>query len=80
MSYEDKTLTCQNCGGPFVFSADDQSFHAEKGFTNEPKRFSMVDFYINTINSFHHTDSSLKNQTALHGKMHFQFAHLENWN
>lgn len=38
MSYEDKTLTCQNCGGPFVFSADDQSFHAEKGFTNEPKR------------------------------------------
>ena len=38
MSYEDRTLTCQDCGQPFTFSADDQSFHAEKGFTNEPKR------------------------------------------
>ena len=38
MSYEDKTLTCQDCGQPFTFTADDQSFHAEKGFTNEPKR------------------------------------------
>ena len=38
MSYEDKTLTCQDCGQPFTFSADDQSFHAMKGFTNEPKR------------------------------------------
>ena len=38
MNYEDKTLTCLDCGQPFTFSADDQSFHAEKGFTNEPKR------------------------------------------
>ena len=38
MDYEDKTLTCQECGQPFVFSADDQSYHALKGFTNEPKR------------------------------------------
>ena len=38
MSYEDKTLTCLDCGQPFTFSADDQSFHAMKGFTNEPKR------------------------------------------
>ena len=38
MSYEDKTLRCQDCGQPFTFSADDQSFHAMKGFTNEPKR------------------------------------------
>ncbi len=38
MEYEDKTLTCQDCGQPFTFSADDQSFHAMKGFTNEPKR------------------------------------------
>ena len=40
MNYEDKTLTCQDCGQPFTFSANDQSFHAEKGFTNEPKRCS----------------------------------------
>ena len=38
MNYEDKTLTCQDCGQPFIFSADDQSYHATKGFTNEPKR------------------------------------------
>ena len=38
MSYEDKTLTCQECSQPFTFSADDQSYHAEKGYENEPKR------------------------------------------
>jgi len=38
MNYEDKTLTCLDCGQPFTFSADDQSYHALKGFTNEPKR------------------------------------------
>lgn len=38
MIYEDKTLACQNCGQPFTFSADDQSYHVVKGFTNEPKR------------------------------------------
>lgn len=38
MAYEDKTLTCQDCGQAFIFSADDQQFHAEKGYTNEPKR------------------------------------------
>jgi CxxC-x17-CxxC domain-containing protein len=36
--YADKTLTCADCGASFIFSADDQAFHAEKGFTNEPKR------------------------------------------
>ena len=38
MNYEDRTLTCQDCGQPLTFSADDQSYHAMKGFTNEPKR------------------------------------------
>lgn len=36
--YEDKNLTCQDCGSTFVFSADDQQYHAEKGYSNEPKR------------------------------------------
>ena len=40
MSYTDRTLTCADCGTNFTFSADDQSYHAEKGFTNEPKRCS----------------------------------------
>lgn len=36
--YEDKTLTCVDCGQPFVFTAGEQEFYAEKGFENEPKR------------------------------------------
>ncbi len=38
MSYQDKQLTCQDCNTSFVFSADDQQYHAEKGYTNEPRR------------------------------------------
>ena len=38
MNYQDKDLTCQECNQTFVFTADDQSYHAEKGYTNEPKR------------------------------------------
>ncbi len=36
--YEDKTLTCKDCGGEFVFTAGEQEFYAEKGFENEPQR------------------------------------------
>ena len=38
MSYEDRTLSCMQCGQSFTFSADDQAYHADKGYTNEPKR------------------------------------------
>ncbi len=36
--YEDKTLTCKDCGAEFVFTAGEQEFYAEKGFVNEPQR------------------------------------------
>ena len=36
--YEDKTIVCKDCGKEFVFSANEQEFYAEKGFTNEPQR------------------------------------------
>lgn len=32
---EDKTLTCCECGNEFTFTASEQEFYAEKGFTNE---------------------------------------------
>jgi CxxC-x17-CxxC domain-containing protein len=35
---QDKTLTCRDCGAEFVFTASEQDFFAEKGFTNEPGR------------------------------------------
>jgi CxxC-x17-CxxC domain-containing protein len=38
MPYLDKTLTCRDCGEPFVFTAGEQEFYAQKGFTNEPTR------------------------------------------
>jgi len=36
--YENKILTCKDCGNPFDFTARDQMFYAEKGFENEPQR------------------------------------------
>ncbi len=38
MSFVDKTITCRDCGEDFVFTAGEQEFYAEKGFTNEPSR------------------------------------------
>jgi len=38
MSYADKVLTCRDCGMEFVFTAGEQEFYSQKGFTNEPSR------------------------------------------
>jgi CxxC-x17-CxxC domain-containing protein len=38
MSYQDRTMTCVECGSGFTFSVEDQEYHASKGFTNDPKR------------------------------------------
>lgn len=38
MGYEDKTLECVECGTSFTFTAAEQEFFDNKGFTNEPKR------------------------------------------
>jgi CxxC-x17-CxxC domain-containing protein len=38
MSFQDKVLTCRDCGKEFLFSAGEQSFYAEKGFQHEPTR------------------------------------------
>ena len=36
--FEDKTLICKDCSAEFIFTAGEQEFYAEKGFTNEPQR------------------------------------------
>lgn len=36
--FDDKVLTCRDCGQEFIFSASEQEFFAEKRFTNEPGR------------------------------------------
>ena len=35
---QDRNLTCRDCGAGFTFTASEQEFFAEKGFTNEPGR------------------------------------------
>lgn len=35
---EDLTITCKDCGNPFIFTAREQQFFAEKGFQNQPQR------------------------------------------
>ena len=35
---QDKNLTCRDCNAEFVFTASEQDFFAQKGFTNEPSR------------------------------------------
>lgn len=37
MSYEEKQITCADCGAEFSFTADDQDYYASKGYS-EPKR------------------------------------------
>jgi hypothetical protein len=34
----DKTLTCRHCERKFLFTVDEQEYHKEKGYTNEPRR------------------------------------------
>jgi hypothetical protein len=38
VSFRDKTITCIDCGTSFVFTAEEQAYYSEKGFTGEPKR------------------------------------------
>ena len=38
MVFQDRTLACVECGASFTFGVDDQRFHAERGYTNEPRR------------------------------------------
>jgi CxxC-x17-CxxC domain-containing protein len=38
VSYADKPLACRDCGTSFLFTAGEQEFFAQKGFTNEPSR------------------------------------------
>ena len=31
-------MVCRDCGQPFTFTAGEQDFYAQRGFTNEPSR------------------------------------------
>ena len=38
MAFQDQTLTCRDCGNPFVWTASEQEFYQQKGFQNAPVR------------------------------------------
>ncbi|MBO55672.1 MAG: zinc-binding protein [Dehalococcoidia bacterium] len=38
MALSDRTLTCADCGGEFIFTTGEQEFFNSRGFTNDPKR------------------------------------------
>src|SRR5690242_4971247 len=38
MQFGDRDIKCSTCGLEFVFSAGEQQFFEERGFTNDPKR------------------------------------------
>src|SRR5881628_3084332 len=38
MEFQDRSLTCSDCGSSFVFTAGEQKFYQEKGFAHEPRR------------------------------------------
>ena len=40
LTYQDKSLTCSDCGSTFSFTAAEQEFYNSKGLLNEPKRCS----------------------------------------
>lgn len=37
-STQDQSLTCKDCGKPFTWTAGEQQFYQDKGFTNPPSR------------------------------------------
>lgn len=37
-SFQDKQLTCKDCGKEFTWTAGEQQFYAQKGFQNVPAR------------------------------------------
>jgi DNA-directed RNA polymerase subunit RPC12/RpoP len=36
--FQDRTLTCRDCGREFAFTASEQQFFSEREFTNDPSR------------------------------------------
>src|SRR2546422_4328524 len=38
MSFQDKTLTCRDCGREFIWTAGEQEFYAARGLQNAPTR------------------------------------------
>lgn len=38
MAFQDQTLVCRDCGSQFTWTAGEQEFYQQKGFTSAPTR------------------------------------------
>ena len=38
IAFEDRSLSCRECGSAFVWSAGEQEFYQQKGLLHEPQR------------------------------------------
>lgn len=38
VAFQDRNLTCRDCGTEFAFTAGEQEFYSQKGFEHEPTR------------------------------------------
>lgn len=38
MTFQDKALTCKDCGKEFIWTVSEQEFYQQKGFENAPVR------------------------------------------
>lgn len=61
----DKVLVCKECGAEFIFTASEQEFYAEKGFTNEPGRCPVCRSARKTRGSNSNNNSSKQLYTVI---------------
>ncbi|HWJ04010.1 MAG TPA: zinc-ribbon domain containing protein [Verrucomicrobiae bacterium] len=61
--FQDKELTCKDCGNTFVFTTGEQEFYAEKGFENEPTRCREC---RNARKAMRNTGGGVRPQRELH--------------
>jgi CxxC-x17-CxxC domain-containing protein len=62
----DKTLVCKDCNQEFVFTASEQDFYTEKGFTNEPGRCPACRQARKNSDRGHRGGSSFKGERTLY--------------
>jgi CxxC-x17-CxxC domain-containing protein len=65
MEFQDKVLTCADCGTDFLFTAGEQAFFQEKNFRSPPKRCkSCKSKHVATLGSPHHVRTQTHNRST----------------
>lgn len=70
MSFQDKTLTCSDCGNTFTFTSEEQEQFHSRGYNNEPKRCPDC----RQARKAERYSSSGNNYSSSHGERSFGFS------